>query len=125
MALQATLTMTQVPTVSHVSVKIEVQTTLNVSAYVARQKANRFLIVQAGDQLCAGEPELAIGSVMYWRVPVLYAPGDRGNLGTVGQVLVNTETGEVVLADGLTATDLMERAEILNDCHCSDRIYAE
>jgi len=113
MALQATLTMTQVPTVSHVSVKIEVQTTLNVSAYVARQKANRFLIMQAGDQLCAGEPELVIGSVMYWRVPVVYAPGQQGNLGTVGQVLVNTETGEVLLADGLTATDLMERAEIL------------
>ena len=113
MTKQAAFTGIELPTPSRVSVKIEVSAEINVSAYVARQKANRFLILQAGDQLCAGEPELTVGPVLGWRVPVQYAPSRQGPLGIVGHLLVDADTGEVTMADGQTPEDLMERAEAL------------
>ena len=110
---QATVTDLRVPTASRVLVRIEVSADMNVSAFVARQKANRFLILQVGDQLGAGEPELVVGPAIHWRVPVRYAPSRRGYLGVVGHLLVNAETGEVTLADGQTPDDLLARAEVL------------
>ena len=61
MAEQATLSGMLPVGQSTVNVKIEVTAQINVSAFVARQKANRFLITQVGDQLGAGEPELVVG----------------------------------------------------------------
>ncbi len=113
MSEQATLAGVELPVPGHVSVKIEISAELNVSAYVARQKANRFLILQTGDQLCAGEPELVIGPVLQWRVPVQYATSWQGLLGIVGHLLVNAENGEVTIADEQTTEDLMDRAEVI------------
>lgn len=110
---QAVLTTSDLPSASRVSVKIEVSADLNVTAYVARQKANRFLILQAGDQLVAGDPILAIGPGLRWRIPVHYAPSTRGPLGIVGYLMVDATTGEVAVADGQTTEDLMARAEAL------------
>jgi len=62
---------------------------------------------------CKPRPELVVGPEIYWRVPVQYAPSRRGPLGIVGHLLVNAETGEISIADGQTAEDLMERAEAL------------
>ncbi len=113
MTEQATLTDINFPTPGRVSVKIEINTNINISAYVARQKANRFLILEAGDQLNAAEPELLVGAVLQWRIPVQYAPSRRGVLGIVGHLLVNAQNGEVTIADGQTVEDLMSRADTL------------
>lgn len=102
MPQQALVTGLELPMASRVLVKIEVQSLVNVSGYIARQKANRFLVLQAGDQLCAGEPQLAIGPALSWRIPVQYAPSRKGNLGIVGHLMVSADTGEVTLADGQT-----------------------
>jgi hypothetical protein len=99
---------------SKVVMEIKVTADLNVSAFVARQRANHFLIVEAGDQLCAGEPELSVSARLAWRVPIQYAPSRRGVIGIVGHLLVDAETGEVTLADGQTTEDLMRRAEMLD-----------
>ena len=98
---------------SKINVKIEVNAEINVSAFVARQKSNRFLITQAGDQLCGGEPELVIGPKISWRIPVQYAPSGRGILGIVGHLLIDADTGEITVADDSTVEDLMKRAEAL------------
>ncbi|MBI5567968.1 MAG: hypothetical protein HY870_23930 [Chloroflexi bacterium] len=98
---------------STISLKIEVTAQINISAYVARQKANRYLIMQAGDQLCAGEPELVAGVAVAWRVPVQCAPSKRGVLGTVGHLLIDATTGEVTIADRRTTEDLLKGAETL------------
>lgn len=113
MAEQVTVTGLDLPATSKVNVKIEISTEVNISAFVARQKANRFLIMQAGDQLGASTPELVVGPTLHWRVPVQYAPSRRGLLGIVGHLLVDAETGEVTVADGQTTEDLLERAEVL------------
>ena len=78
---------------SKINLKIEVTAEINVSAFVARQKSNRFLITQAGDQLCAGDPELVVGPKVSWRVPVQYAPSRRGLLGIVGHLMVDADNG--------------------------------
>lgn len=56
MAEQVTVTGLNLPATSQVNIKIESSAEVNVSAFVARQKANRFLIMQVGDQLGAGDP---------------------------------------------------------------------
>jgi len=113
MSDQATLTGWMPAGQSKVDVKIEVTSQINVSAFVARQKANRFLIAQVGDQLCAGEPELVVGAALRWRVPAQYAPSRRGVLGVVGHLLIDADTGETTIADGRTVEDLLKGAEAL------------
>ncbi len=111
MTIQATIKNLDVPDSSQVTVRIEVSTNVNISAFTARQKANRFLIMQAGDQLCAEQPELVVGPTLYWRIPVQYTPSRRGPLGIVGHLLIDANTGEITIADGQTSKDLMTRAE--------------
>jgi hypothetical protein len=113
MAKQATVAGLDLPTASRVTVKIEVSTDVSISTFTARQKANRFLVTRAGDQLCASQPELVVGPTLYWRVPVQYAPSRRGTLGIVGHLQIDAETGEVMIADGQTSEDLLARAEAL------------
>jgi len=113
MAERATVVGLDLPTKSRVMIKIEVSTDVNISAFAARQKANHFLVMRAGDQLCAGQPELVVGPTLYWRVPVQYAPSRKGPLGIVGHLLVDARAGEVTVADGQTSEDLLARAEAL------------
>ena len=113
MTEQATLSGLAFAGQSKVNVKIEVSAQINVSAFVARQKANRFLIVQVGDQLCAGEPELVVGATLKWRAPIQYAPSRRGVLGIVGHLMIDADTGEVTIADGRKVEDLLQGAEAL------------
>ncbi|MEA3338334.1 MAG: hypothetical protein U9R15_00055 [Chloroflexota bacterium] len=101
------------PTASRVTVKIEISADVNISVFVAQQKANHFLVMRAGDQLCAYKPELVVGPTLRWRVPVQYAPSRKGPLGIVGHLLIDAETGEVTIADGQTSGDLLTRAEAL------------
>lgn len=98
---------------SQVNIKIEVAAQINVSAFVARQKANRFLIMQVGDQFCAGEPALVVDAAMYWRVPAQYAPSRLGVLGVLGHLLIDANTGEITLADDKSIEDLQQGAEAL------------
>jgi hypothetical protein len=98
---------------STVSVRFEITSHINVTAFVARQRANRFLITHIGDQLGALAPELIVGDPMQWRVAVQYAPSRLGALGVVGHLLVNAQTGEVTIADGRTVDDLILTAEAL------------
>lgn len=113
MSVQATVVGLDLPTTSRVTMKIEVSTDVNVSAFTARQKANRFLVMRVGDQLCADQPALVVGPTLYWRVPVQYAPSRKGPLGIVGHLLIDADTGETIVADGQTSKDLLTRAEAL------------
>ena len=98
---------------SKVVVRMEISTEVNISASAARQRANRYLITQIGDQLGATEPELVMGDQLYWRLPVQYAPSRLGNLGIVGHILVDAQTGATDIADGRTIADLQASAELL------------
>lgn len=69
--------------------------------------------MQVGDQFYAGEPELAVGPKLSWRLPVNYAPSRHGPLGIVGHLLVDVESGELTFADSQKAEDFLARAEAL------------
>lgn len=98
---------------SQVRVRLEITSPVNITAYVARQRANRFLLAEIGDQLGALRPELVIGDTLQWRVAVQYAPSRLGPLGVVGHLLVDAQTGEISVADGRAIDDLALSAEAL------------
>ena len=93
--------------------RLEITSPINITAYVARQRANRFLLAEIGDQLGALQPELVIGDALQWRVAVQDAPSRLGPLGVVGHLLVDAQTGEVSVADGHKIGDLSLCAESL------------
>ena len=101
------------PSGGKVTLRIEISADFNISAFAARQKANRFLVMQAGDQFMAGDPEITVGPALAWRLPAQYAPSRLGVLGTVGHLLVDATNGEVTIADGGTTDDFMAVAEAL------------
>jgi len=103
----------QVPVRSRVTLKVEVTTDFNISAFVARQKTNYFLSVNAGNMLVAGDPELVVGEVLRWRVPVLFGTPVSGRLGKVGELLIDVDTGDVIVEDAVQLEEMLHRAEIL------------
>jgi hypothetical protein len=109
----ATLVNVSPPAGGRVTIHIEVTQDLNISAFAARQKANRYLLMQVGDQTVSGEPELVVGARIGWRLPVLLAPSMRGVMGTIGHLVVDAETGEITLGDNRSAADLVIAAEDL------------
>lgn len=113
MNTQLTLPGLMVSPDSRVLVRLEITSPINITAFVARRQANRFLLTQIGDQLGALEPEIVIGNAVQWRVAVQYAPSRLGSLGVVGHLLVDAQTGEVSVADDRTIEDLVFSAEAL------------
>ncbi len=101
------------PTGSRVVMRLEVSADFNVSAEVARQKANRFLIMNLGDQLHAGSPELTVGRRLTWRVPVHLALSRGGYQGKVGDLQVDAQTGDIAIEWPQTLEDMANHAEIL------------
>ncbi len=112
-AMSVAVPQIQLPTRSKVSFRLEVTADFNISAAAARRRANRFLAVNAGNMLAAGEPELVIGPELNWRVPVLFGTPGRGRLGKVGELFVSAETGDVMVDSPSQLEEMMQRAEIL------------
>jgi hypothetical protein len=104
---------TIIPQGSAVSFKIEITTQFNISAAVAKQKVNRFLAMNAGNMLAAGDPELVVGTALVWRVPVLFGTPAKGALGRVGELAVDADTGEVQLERSSDLEEMQHHAEIL------------
>ncbi len=101
------------PSGSRVAVRIAIDTEFNVSAVVARQKANRYLLMNLGDQLHAGEPELMVGERLWWRVPVLLGLSQGGYLGKVGELLVDAQSGAVESGPATSLVHMADYADML------------
>lgn len=101
------------PMGSRIVIQVAVSADFNISAEVARQRANRFLIMNLGDQLYAGAPELLIGEQLAWRVPVHLALSRGGYLGKVGDLRIDAQTGDLDVEAPQTLAQLADRAEVL------------
>jgi hypothetical protein len=101
------------PSGSRVAVRIEISADFNVTAVTARQKANRYLLMNLGDQLHAGEPELMIGERLWWRVPVLLSLSQGGYLGKVGELQVDAQSGAVEPALETSLAQIADYADML------------
>jgi hypothetical protein len=100
------------PTGSLVEITIRVTQPLNVTAFSARQRVNRHVIVELSSQLGADTPELTVGERLYWSVPVVFTLPGRGVLGRVGTLRVDATTGEL-LTDPQTEQEMLRHAEQL------------
>jgi hypothetical protein len=98
------------PQTGRLEIDIKVTADVNVSAYSARQKVNSFILSEISYMMHAGEPNLAIGEMICWRVPVVLSLASYGDIGEVGAIDVNAETGQMYTTPQLI-TEVSARAE--------------
>lgn len=99
-------------------INIRVSGQILVGSLAARQKVNRFVISQIGNLLCAGEPELVVDQQLRWRVPVVLTMPGKGELGRVGEINVDVQTGALD-ADDLAIAGIQRNATALSAGHSS------
>lgn len=66
----------------------------DISARQVVAAVNEWLVSYAGDRFLAGTPALDAQSEV-WLVPILYVYPKEGPLGSVGEIAVNSVTGEL------------------------------
>ena len=98
------------PKTGRLEVDIKVTADVNVSAYAARQKVNDFVLSEISYMLHAGEPTLVLGERIRWRVPVILSLTSRGDVGEVGAIDVDVDTGQIHVTPQLIA-EINARAE--------------
>jgi hypothetical protein len=78
---------------------------VQISAFVARQKANVLMLEQVSNLLLAGEPALehTPEGEWRWRVPIDLTFPAYGRVGKVGEILVDAQYGNVYYDDALLA----------------------
>ena len=111
--MQAAIPTINLPAEAELKIHLEVSAKFNVTAPIAQQKANQFLLLRVGNMLSAGQPELLIQNPIQWRVPVLFSTPSKGCLGKVGELLIHAETGEVRLIHPNSLEEMENHAEIL------------
>jgi hypothetical protein len=100
-------------------IDIKVTADMNVSAYAARQKVNSFVLTEVSYMMHAGQPNLAIGESICWRVPIVLSLTSHGDIGEVGSIDVNAETGQMYTSPQLIA-EVNARAEGLTTRFASE-----
>ncbi len=90
-----------------------VSPTIQISAFVARQKVNVLVSRRVSNLLLAGEPTLIPATdpdqaptsppAWVWRVPVELTFPSHGRVGSVGEIEVDAQYGEVRYTDDLLA----------------------
>ena len=94
--LDSTFQSKQSPTV----LEIQVSTTLTVSAEEARLHVNRQVIPHLGTGLVACTPRLSItDNWATWFVPIQLSLSQLGNLGEVGVVRVDAQSGQITFPE--------------------------
>jgi hypothetical protein len=98
------------PTSGRLEVDNKVSADVNISAYAAQQKVNDFVLSEVSYMMHAGKPELVVGERICWRVPVILSLTSRGDVGEVGTIDVDVETGQMHVTPQLI-TEMNARAE--------------
>ena len=82
-----------------VKIKIEVSSDISITPFIARQRANVFLLTHFGNLLSAGEPKLLINKTnLRWVIPVIYTIPKRLSK-QVGELAMDVNTGEIILSE--------------------------
>lgn len=87
----------QIPQVGDIELTIQIKARFNYSAVVAKRLVRRFLADEISYLLRVGEPTLVATERFVWRVPVLLAYPDYGEIGQIGDVDVDVEDGRLLL----------------------------
>jgi hypothetical protein len=102
----------QLPEGATVDIRIHITAQVNITAFVARQKVNRYVIEEISTQLRADEPALRVADRLCWLVPVVFTLPGKGVVGQVGELLVDAVTGEL-LVDQETRVKMTDDVERL------------
>lgn len=94
----------QIPQSGQLDLTIHVSTPVNYSADAARRIVGRFVANEISYLLRAGDPSLVVGTQIWWRVPVVLALPQHGEVGQVGSVDVSVDTG----AYNVSSTQIQE-----------------
>lgn len=87
-----------------VKIKIELSSEINVTPFIARQKANVFLLTHLGNNLWAAEPKLSVAEKnMRWIIPVMYTI-PKHITKQVGNLAMDVNTGEIILRESNPST---------------------
>ncbi len=87
----------RIPESGHVELNVKVSADIKVTAQDAKRKIHRYLMDQISLQIWADWPTLVLADRLVWRVPAFLSLPSYGNIGQVGVVDVDAETGEVRL----------------------------
>ena len=87
--------LTTLPKTGRLEVDIKVTADVNISAYAAKQKVNGFVLSEISYMMHAGEPTLVFDERIFWRVPIILSLTSRGDIGEVGSLDVDVETGQL------------------------------
>jgi hypothetical protein len=92
------ITLDAIPKMGHLEVDIKVSADVNVTAFTARQKVNNFVLSEISYMMHAGEPALVVDDRISWRVPVILSLTSQGDVGEVGHLDVDIETGQIQIS---------------------------
>ncbi len=98
------------PQTGRLEVDIKVTADVNISAYAAQQKVNNFVLSDISYMMHAGTPELVVAERICWRVPVMLSLTSQGEVGEVGKIDIDVETGQMYVTPQLI-TEITARAE--------------
>ena len=103
----------KIPKTKNIQFKFELQGEFNITSFVARQKVNRYLLLNTGNLIHAMEPDLVIGDELQWKVPVGYSLPGKGLSGRVGEIMVDANTGNLLLEKSTPISEIETNAECL------------
>jgi hypothetical protein len=109
-----TVLMQELPRLGKLEVDVKVTADVNVSAFSARQKVNAFVLSDISYMMHAGNPTLVLADRIRWRVPIVLSQTSRGDVGQVGHIDVDVETGQLLVTPDLVA-EIESRAAAIAD----------
>jgi hypothetical protein len=83
------------PSAAQLRIDIQLAAPVNVTAFSARQKVTGFVADEISTNMHGGDPTLVIADRIYWRVPIILSLPPIGDRGTVGEINVDVETGQL------------------------------
>jgi hypothetical protein len=98
------------PKTGRLAIDIKVTADVNVSAYAARKKVDALILSNVSYMMHAREAPFIIGDRICWRVLVILSLAKRGDVGEVGVIDVDVETGQLYITPHLI-TEMYDRAE--------------
>ena len=103
------VTVQQLPRTGRLQFDLHVSADVNFSATVARRRVGRFVADEISYLMRGGEPSMVIADRIYWRVPVFLTFPGHGSVGSVGDIDVDVETGQLRVTPELIA-EIQQRA---------------
>ncbi len=100
------------PSSAKLSIDIHLSSTVNVTAFSARQKVTGFVVDQISTNMHAANPTLIMSDRIFWRVPVVLSLPPAGDIGEVGTIDVDVESGQLQITSTLIQ-ELERHAEFL------------